>query len=714
MSSVEAGVGSSGPRDGFVRADAPIEGRSQDRLNRATLANAIADQVVHGPAGHGLVIGIAGKWGSGKTSLLRMVEETVREKSDTTVLSFNPWLFSSTDELVSRFLKELGIQLRDRSRGAKSARALGKAGDRLLSYGEALEPFGWAPVVGASFSRVGKLSRAVRGVARSRREPSVEQQRELVREQLRALDTRVLVTVDDLDRIEADQIRDMVRLIKLVGDFPNTTYLVSYDPKPVEEALGEERPDGRAYLEKIVQVVHDLPEPPPTALRRMLGDELQEIVDAIEHGPFRADDWQNLLAEGMWPFFRTVRDVRRYLNTVPVSLRVIGPEVALVDVLALEAVRVFASDAYARLPAAAAALTRAGTDSDRRAREDADRVEVTALVEAAGDFAEPVKEIIRRLFRGAGHFVGGSQIVESEQRARRDLRVSSPEILSVYLHRTLPEGTVSGALVANVVASLADPERLDHFFGAAEPDLVEVLIQRLEDYEAEFDPTWAEPAIPVLLNQLPRLREGTHGMFDFGVEMVVGRVVLRLLRRVEPEEERLNVVRNCLPAIAQLSGRMELLDTAGHRENAGHKLIPADQAATFYAELNTALLTSSAEVLAAERQLMMLFVRIVETNGHAAKEWIQSVTADDAVLLRLLRSGLREQRSQTMGDYAVRTTPAIPWPLLVEWLGEDLLRTRVTELAETQMDAALEERTALALQTAVRYVSGELPERGLP
>jgi predicted KAP-like P-loop ATPase len=47
-----------------------------------------------------------------KTSVLRMVEETVRAQSSTTIVHFNPWLFSNSHELVSRFLQELGTQLR--------------------------------------------------------------------------------------------------------------------------------------------------------------------------------------------------------------------------------------------------------------------------------------------------------------------------------------------------------------------------------------------------------------------------------------------------------------------------------------------------------------------------------------------------------------------------------------------------------------------------
>jgi len=118
------------PAEDFVRADEPIEHRSQDKLKRVGLAEAIAEQVIKGPPGHGLVIGVAGKWGSGKTSVLKMVEEAVHEKSDTVIVRFNPWLFANAEQLVSRFMEEVGAQLRDEGKKNETARRLVRARSR--------------------------------------------------------------------------------------------------------------------------------------------------------------------------------------------------------------------------------------------------------------------------------------------------------------------------------------------------------------------------------------------------------------------------------------------------------------------------------------------------------------------------------------------------------------------------------------------------------
>lgn len=643
--------------------------------------------------------------------MLRMVEETVRERSETVILNFNPWLFSGTDQLVTRFLDELAAQLRDASTKAGATQNLKRVGDQLTTYAESLEPLAWLPVLGPWLGRVGTAGRVINSLRKARnKQPSADKQRELVRDDLRSLEHRVLVTIDDLDRIEPAQIRDMVRLVKLIGDFPNVTYLLSYDREPVARAVGDDISEGEAYLEKIVQVVHDLPEPPLEAVIRIFLEELQSIVDSAATGLFSEEDWQNVFPAGMRPFFRTLRDVRRYLNAVPVTLRVVGREVALVDVLALETIRVFLPRAYTELTASVAALTGEGRRGlgQAQARDAADAARVSAIVEVVGTQQAATKELLARLFPNIGHLVGGSRVVVDEQRARQRLRVADPGVFRAYLQRAMPHGVISGALVHEAVASLGDRERLSEVFANLEPDLAEGLIQRLEDYEHDYDVSSVEPAIEVLLNQLPRLREGQRGMLDMGPDLTVGRVVLRLLRRVGTENERLQIVERVLPRLPHLTTRMELIDTVGHRENVGHELVSKEASDRLYRDLNEQIKGAAPDRLAHERGLVHLFVPLAQGNGASGVEAIRHACESDEVLLQLLRGGLGEQRSQTVGDYAVRSRPSLPWELYEEWLGADQLRRRVGELAERTETESLPMRTKAALEAAQKYVSGEL------
>lgn len=111
--------------------DPPIRTKQEDRLNRAPFAEALAEQVANSSGYGGVVFGLLGDFGSGKTSILNMVEETLKEDfGDPVVLRFNPWLFSGTEQLFGHFYEELAAQL------------LEEPNDRLRRIGAALERYG--------------------------------------------------------------------------------------------------------------------------------------------------------------------------------------------------------------------------------------------------------------------------------------------------------------------------------------------------------------------------------------------------------------------------------------------------------------------------------------------------------------------------------------------------------------------------------------------
>jgi hypothetical protein len=274
----------------------------------------------------------------------------------------------------------------------------------------------------------------------------------------------------------------------------------------------------------------------------------------------------------------------------------------------------------------------------------------------------------------------------------------------------LPEGVTPAALVQKAYESMGDRERFAELLEALDARQLEDLLGRLEDYERDYDPAAAEVAIEVLLNQMPRLREGRQGMLDAGATIALTRVILRLLRPVDDEQERAEIVRRVLPRVQQLSGREELIDIVGHRENVGHKLIPEADADEFYREQNEQVLAAAPAALAKERQLGSLFYRALESAGDRARTRVAELLDHDGVLLRLLRSSYSEHQSQSVGELAVRTVYVLPWDGLAEMVGSaQRLKERVQEIAAHVDGEQLDDRTRAAFETAQLYASGELP-----
>ena len=117
--------------------DNPIREPSEDRLGRAPLAASIAEQILHADAREGLVVGVLGPWGSGKTSFVNLVRHYLTSKS-VPVLNFNPWLFSGSEHLVESFFSELTAHVR-------IGLGLDRIGKMLDEYGDHLSA---VPLVG--------------------------------------------------------------------------------------------------------------------------------------------------------------------------------------------------------------------------------------------------------------------------------------------------------------------------------------------------------------------------------------------------------------------------------------------------------------------------------------------------------------------------------------------------------------------------------------
>ena len=294
------------------------------------------------------MLSLMGPWGAGKTSVLNLVESELGDRAE--VLRFEPWLFSGAEQLVTRFFEELGAQLRT----SKSATVRAVA-DRFVEYGEAVSPL--VPLV---FGRTGAAVVAVlqrRRAAVKGKVPSASGDRRELQRRLHGIDLPIVVFIDDIDRLTPHEVREVVRLVKLVGDLPGVRYLLAFDRRRVELALGDEAADGRAYLEKIVQAPHDLPVVNPIRLRRLALEELNQSLGGTDLPFFSQNAWGNLYAAGVAPMLGTLRDARRFANVAPAALQLTQDEVAAQDVLALEALRLFDPDVHSVLPELADVLT---------------------------------------------------------------------------------------------------------------------------------------------------------------------------------------------------------------------------------------------------------------------------------------------------------------------------------------------------------------------
>jgi len=287
------------------RGDEPIASFADDRLDRADFARALAEDVRRAPRQSGFVMALNGAWGEGKTSVLNLVAADLRAENEAEIVHFNPWLFSGTEQLVEHFFEELTGQLRE-----TNSRRLEEVSAALETYGRIVKPLRVLPIVGGMLAGSGDLA-AEASAAIAGERGTVRARAGRLRGELADLDRPIVVMVDDLDRLRPAEIIEVMRLVRLVGDFPNLVYLLAFDRPRVEDALGEgDSERGRAYLEKIVQIAHDLPPLRDEALTALLSEDASAAVGDVDRYHFDVEHFQDVFWAGTLRLFKTVRDVR--------------------------------------------------------------------------------------------------------------------------------------------------------------------------------------------------------------------------------------------------------------------------------------------------------------------------------------------------------------------------------------------------------------------
>jgi KAP family P-loop domain len=698
LHSAEAAAGWSAAHP--VSGDNAITSSADDRLGRSGFADQLASSLLGETADDGLVAAVIGPWGQGKSSVLNMVKEQLTDEHKRTVLTFAPWMFSGRDQLVAAFFDQVSGQLRLRG---KAERAL--AG-QLISYSQALTPLGFVPHAGVWLAGTGAVATTVSQLRGARKRPDpIERQRRDIDAALRKLADPIFVFIDDVDRLTGPEVRDMLGLVRLTAHFPKIIYLLAFDRAKVELALDQDCLEGgRSYLDKIVELSFDLPDTSRPALGDVLLEGLDQAVSGIETGPLDQARLADVLSRVLRPLLSTPRDVNRYLAALPAGLRMTGDEVALVDVLALEAVRIRLPDVFARLGSMGRALTDVGMFTSQAPGW---QEQVVTFAQVGGEHAEVVAELCRLVFPATARYLGSQTTYPGEYRQiwRKQRRVANLEVLGIYLSKQLPPGVLPAATVDMAVTVMPNQQLFQMALDHMNADGLDDFLARIGAYSAEISPDAVLPACTVLLGLYPRLNAESPWL-GLPPDAVLDMIVALVLGRVEDVTDRIGTVEALCAGVTSLTGRIRLLLIAGRRPNAGERLIPATDCDRLFRQVCSAIRhIGVAEMTAEADQLMLLATALAE--DPADRDDIDHLLEDKDAATALLLSAAAVIRGQAYGSTAVQKAYMMHWSSLATVVGDDAAIGVLVDRVEAHGpdDAAVAQVVALAR----KYLGGWRP-----
>lgn len=458
--------------------DDPIGMADEDELGRSTFADrvvALLGQVADDTPS--AVLSLQAPWGDGKTSLMNMIRGPLDE-GGWAVVEFNPWEVSSLDALIREFIATLRSALPPSSNGTRAKEALSKYAKRVAPFSSLLGVAGLDP--SKALAALGEALESDTSLATVRAELIAA---------LEQFDAQALVLIDDLDRLQGDELTLVLKLVRLVGRLPNVYYLLAFDEATVLDVLSStplgngDRARSLAYLEKIVQVRLDVPPAHPRHLGRMIDsgfeklfNDLQIVVDEAEENRLRRVYAEHLVN------LREVRQVRRFFAQLHAYVPLVINEVDLTDFVLVTYVRTKFPSLYRSLPSRKDALTGSELRISRPSRDEA----ASRWTDLVGDNTSAAEEArtealaaLSALFGQVATDLGKGTVYDTSARTLQK-RVGSSEYFDRYFYLAVPPDDISDVEVREI---------LEEMVGGGGP-LTDAMFDRLRDI--------AEPAIDKL------------------------------------------------------------------------------------------------------------------------------------------------------------------------------------------------------------------------
>ena len=421
--------------------DDPIEAVEQDRFNRAPVAERIA-KLIHRnhSVNSSIVYGLEGPWGCGKSSIIALISIFLKQfqesRREWRIVSFTPWATAGIDGMLSEFFAALSSVIPDvPRRNRKRLRKL------LAEYMWIVRSAGsFVPMVGGMIGSAAKVI-----------EDKLQKQKpwkvlfEELSNGLRELNSPILVIVDDIDRLQVDELLVLLKVVRLLGRFPGVDFLLAYDEQTLVDIV---RSSGRedlsqmrahAFMEKIIQYPLTLPPLLSGQIVKLISDGLNEVLLLDKTGKgFESHRIDGIILETMPSQLGTPRALARFFAQLREEFNIHAPgevdntDLVLAVFLRIQFPSVFSQLQYWKTKLTATDDSPFETLANPSSEKEVDWSPLVQTLECERDRKDALT-LLEAIFPAAKGLAG---------RPLKSPRFANPNYFDRYLAQSMPEGDI--------------------------------------------------------------------------------------------------------------------------------------------------------------------------------------------------------------------------------------------------------------------------------
>lgn len=269
-------------------------------------------------------IGINARWGDGKSSFINLLaEKFITNKDGYILIRFNP-RYANNNSIQASFFETLFSELSKYDSRFKRS---------FNDYLKVIDVITDNNYMSALLNMTELFNR--------------EDEKEKINQAIKQLSKRVIVIIEDLDRLMKDEIIEVLKLIDGNASFDNLIFISAYDKDSIHSLISSE--ECNTYSDKFFTYERTLPLRSPNLLLKFLTEHL------IQNQGFskdEEDEIRNIVranASHFQAYLHNLRDVKRYINLVKPSVKRIYKEIKVRDYLLIELVRYRYPNDYRKL-----------------------------------------------------------------------------------------------------------------------------------------------------------------------------------------------------------------------------------------------------------------------------------------------------------------------------------------------------------------------------